>query len=71
MSFWLLLSVAIGFFGHETKLGFFGFFLLSVVFSPLVGLVVLYFFRKEDVHELIEKGKKKADGDAEAEPAAA
>ena len=69
MRFWLLLTVAIGYFGHETKLGFVGFFLLSVVFSPLVGLVALYFLRKEDVHALIEKNKPTSE--AEAEPAAA
>ncbi|MEM6797154.1 MAG: hypothetical protein AAF725_24490 [Acidobacteriota bacterium] len=69
MSFWLMLSLAIGYFGKDTKVGFVGFFLLAVLLSPIVGLIALYFVRKEDVHALLDKSKESAE--AEAEPAAA
>lgn len=46
MSIWLLLSVLVGFFGHDTKLGFLGWFLISIVFSPILGFIGLYLFKK-------------------------
>lgn len=46
MSIWLLLSVLVGFFGHDTKIGFIGWFLISVVFSPILGVIGLYLFKK-------------------------
>jgi len=38
---WLLLSLLIGHLGRHTALGFLGFFLLSLVFSPLIGALVV------------------------------
>lgn len=46
MSIWLLLSVLVAFLGHDTKLGFLGWFLISVVFSPILGFIGLYLFKK-------------------------
>lgn len=46
MSIWLLLSVVVAFFGHDTKIGFLGWFLISIIFSPVLGVVGLYLFKK-------------------------
>lgn len=46
MSIWLLLSVVVAFFGHDTKIGFVGWFLISIIFSPVLGLIGLYLFKK-------------------------
>jgi hypothetical protein len=38
---WILSSWVIGYLGRNKRFGFFGNFLISVAFSPLIGLVVL------------------------------
>ncbi|MBP2229019.1 hypothetical protein [Azospirillum agricola] len=38
---WLLLSVLIGLLGRNKRFGFIGNFLVSFLFSPLVGIIVL------------------------------
>ncbi len=39
--FWIVLSWLIGMLGRNKRFGFFGNFLVSFLFSPLVGLIVL------------------------------
>ena len=38
---WLLAALAIGFMGRHYRFGFWGHFLVSVLLTPLVGLVTL------------------------------
>jgi hypothetical protein len=38
---WVFLSWVIAMFGRDKRFGFFGNFLVSFLFSPLVGLIVL------------------------------
>lgn len=38
---WIFLSWVIAMFGRHKRLGFFGNFLVSFLFSPLVGVIVL------------------------------
>lgn len=38
---WLLLSLLAGFLGRNTAIGFVGFFLLSLLLSPIMGLLIL------------------------------
>lgn len=38
---WILLSVLVGFLGRHRRIGFVGFFLLALVFTPIVALLVL------------------------------
>lgn len=38
----VVISLAIGFLGRNRRLGFLGHFLVSLVFTPLVGLLVLF-----------------------------
>lgn len=38
---WLILSVLVGIVGKDRKLGFVGFFILSLVFSPLLVVFAL------------------------------
>jgi len=38
---WLAVSMIIAFFGRKRKFGFWGYFILSLVFSPLIGFIVL------------------------------
>ena len=38
---WVLLSWIVGMLGRERRFGFFGNFLVSLLFSPLVGVIVL------------------------------
>lgn len=42
---WLFASWIIGEFGRNKRLGFFGNFLVSLVFSPVVGLIVIWVSR--------------------------
>lgn len=39
--FWVVLSWLIGMLGRNKRFGFFGNFLVSFLFSPMVGLIVL------------------------------
>ncbi len=43
---WLFASWIIGEFGRNKRLGFFGNFLVSLVFSPVVGLIVIWVSRE-------------------------
>lgn len=38
---WLLLSLLAGYLGRNTTIGFVGFLLLSLLFSPITGLLIL------------------------------
>lgn len=41
MFFWIVVSWIIGMLGRNKRFGFFGNFLVSFLFSPLVGVIVL------------------------------
>lgn len=48
---WLLLSIIAGAIGSSRNIGFWGTFLLSLILSPLVGIIVaLASRRKDDIH---------------------
>jgi hypothetical protein len=36
---WLFLSLIVGFFGRNRKLGFWGYFFSSIVLTPIIGLL--------------------------------
>jgi hypothetical protein len=38
----IVISLAIGFFGRNRRFGFLGHFLVSLLFTPLIGLLVLF-----------------------------
>jgi hypothetical protein len=45
---WLLLAVLVGVFGSDRQIGFWGAFLLSLILSPLIGLIIVLFSAKEE-----------------------
>ncbi len=42
-----LLSVAVGYLGRRRKLGYWGYFVTSLLFTPLVGLLVVFVSEKK------------------------
>lgn len=40
---WILFSVIVGLFGQNRIIGFWGAFLLSLLFSPLIGIIICLF----------------------------
>jgi hypothetical protein len=38
---WLLSAILIGFFGRHLRFGFWGYFFSSILFTPIVGLLLL------------------------------
>lgn len=44
--FGLLLVVAVGYYGKDTSLGFWGSLLLSILLSPLIAFLVLFVLKK-------------------------
>jgi len=43
----IVMSILVGSMGRHSKLGFFGIFVLSLVFTPLLVLLVLFFTRPQ------------------------
>ena len=60
---WLLLTFIVGIIGSSRRIGFFGSFILSLILSPLIGIIiVLTSQRKSDLHfqkKLLENSKLK------------
>jgi hypothetical protein len=44
---WFLLSIIVGMLGKNTYIGFWGNFILSLFFSPLVGIVYVLLAKRE------------------------
>jgi hypothetical protein len=38
---WLMLAIVIGFFGRRHRFGFWGYFFATVLFTPIVGVLML------------------------------
>lgn len=38
--FWIVLSFIVGFIGSQRRIGFFGAFILSLIFSPIIGILI-------------------------------
>jgi hypothetical protein len=38
---WLVLAIIIGFFGRKYRFGFWGFFFATVLFTPIIGTLML------------------------------
>ena len=56
---WIIFSFVVGFIGSERKIGFWGAFFLSILLSPLIGLIIaLVSKNKEDFIEDITSRKK-------------
>jgi hypothetical protein len=50
---WIILSIIIGFVGSGRKIGFWGTFFLSLVLSPLIGLIFALISKEKDKSNLI------------------
>lgn len=61
---WLLVCLIIGFIGINRRIGFFGAFILSIILSPLIGLIItLVSKNKKDIKrekEILKAQKKQA-----------
>jgi hypothetical protein len=40
--FWIIIALAIGFFGRHYRFGFWGYFLISLLLTPVLGLLTLF-----------------------------
>jgi hypothetical protein len=58
---WIVLSFAIGILSMEKDLGFWGGFLISIVLSPLIGLIIYLVSGKKKPVEPSEIEKLKAE----------
>ncbi len=47
----LVLSAVVGYIGKDRKFGFWGYFFCSVVFTPLIGLVIVFASDKRVIAE--------------------
>jgi len=53
--FWLVFSIVVGAIGKERKIGFAGGFFLSILLSPLIGLIIVLVSDKKDKAGLASK----------------
>jgi len=51
IALWILASWIIGIMGTNKKFGFWGFFFGSLLFSPIVGLLMFFAADQEDVYD--------------------
>lgn len=61
---WLLFSVIVGALGASRKIGFFGAFFISLLLSPLIGLIVTL-FSKDKQTDRLEKMLLKKEKDVD------
>jgi hypothetical protein len=41
---WAILAALVGWFGHDTRLGFFFSFILAILLGPLIGFLIVLFY---------------------------
>ncbi len=42
LAIWVVASWLVGILGSHKKLGFWGFFFCSIIFSPIIGLIIVF-----------------------------
>jgi hypothetical protein len=52
---WIILSFVVGFVGSDREIGFWGAFLLSLLLSPLIGLIIVLVSRDKEYEAYKEK----------------
>ena len=58
IALWIGLSLLVGYFGKETKVGFAGGVIISLLLSPLIGLLVVLLSSNKEKHEFLAHKKK-------------
>ncbi|MUP46558.1 SHOCT domain-containing protein [Gramella sp. BOM4] len=53
--FWLIFSLVVGFIGSNRKIGFWAAFLLSLLLSPLLGLIIALVSKSNDSYDYENK----------------